>query len=61
MAASTFLLAAFLAIVFSQAIASDPSPLQDFCVADMHSPGMNALTFNFVLMCSLMLNDRLHK
>ncbi|CAO2206011.1 unnamed protein product [Urochloa humidicola] len=38
MAASYFLLAAFLAMVTSQAIASDPSPLQDFCVADMHSP-----------------------
>ncbi|TVU43131.1 hypothetical protein EJB05_09573, partial [Eragrostis curvula] len=39
MAASTyFLLAALLAVVTSHAIASDPSPLQDFCVADMHSP-----------------------
>ncbi|CAO2209915.1 unnamed protein product [Urochloa humidicola] len=38
MAASYFLLAAFLAMVTSQAIASDPSPLQDFCVADMHFP-----------------------
>ncbi|CAO2176226.1 unnamed protein product [Urochloa humidicola] len=33
-----FLLAAFLALVASQVIASDPSPLQDFCVADMYSP-----------------------
>jgi hypothetical protein len=40
MASSYFLLAAFLAMVTSQAIASDPSPLQDFCVADMHSPGI---------------------
>jgi hypothetical protein len=38
-ASSYFLVAAFLAVVTSQAIASDPSPLQDFCVADMHSPG----------------------
>ncbi|CAD6246949.1 unnamed protein product [Miscanthus lutarioriparius] len=48
MAASThFLLIAFLALVTSQAIASDPSPLQDFCVADLHSPvklpGLNTL------------------
>ncbi|KAG2563141.1 hypothetical protein PVAP13_8KG277702 [Panicum virgatum] len=35
---SYFLLAAFVALVTSQAIASDPSPLQDFCVADKHSP-----------------------
>ncbi|PWZ28682.1 putative germin-like protein 12-4 [Zea mays] len=38
MAASTFLLVAFLALITSQAIASDPSPLQDFCVADKDSP-----------------------
>ncbi|AQK50322.1 putative germin-like protein 12-4 [Zea mays] len=39
MAASTyFLLVAFLALVTSQSIASDPSPLQDFCVADKYSP-----------------------
>ena len=41
MAASYFLLAAFVALVASQATASDPSPLQDFSVADMHSPGMH--------------------
>nr|CAB3482351.1 unnamed protein product [Digitaria exilis] len=35
---SYFLLAVFLALVASQAIASDPSPLQDFCVADKDSP-----------------------
>ncbi|CAO2206014.1 unnamed protein product [Urochloa humidicola] len=38
MAASYFLLAVFLALASSQAIASDPSPLQDFCVADNQSP-----------------------
>ncbi|AQK50333.1 putative germin-like protein 12-4 [Zea mays] len=38
MAASTVLLVAFLALVTSHAIASDPSPLQDFCVADKDSP-----------------------
>ncbi|CAO2209945.1 unnamed protein product [Urochloa humidicola] len=39
MAASSYLLlAVFLALASSQAIASDPSPLQDFCVADMDSP-----------------------
>ncbi|KAB8107630.1 hypothetical protein EE612_042540 [Oryza sativa] len=32
------LLAVLLALVSWQAIASDPSPLQDFCVADKHSP-----------------------
>jgi hypothetical protein len=37
---SYFLLAVFLALVASHAIASDPSPLQDFCVADEHSPGI---------------------
>ncbi|CAO2206015.1 unnamed protein product [Urochloa humidicola] len=37
-ASSYFLLAVFLTLASSQAIASDPSPLQDFCVADMHSP-----------------------
>jgi hypothetical protein len=50
MAASTyFLIIAFLALVTSQAIASDPSPLQDFCVADIHSPGMHALSLNNAL------------
>jgi hypothetical protein len=45
MAPATYLLlVSFLALVTSQAIASDPSPLQDFCVADIHSPGMHALT-----------------
>nr|CAB3482355.1 unnamed protein product [Digitaria exilis] len=38
MATSYFLLAVFLALVTSQAIASDPSPLQDFCVADKDFP-----------------------
>jgi len=49
MAASTYFLIAFLALVTSQAIASDPSPLQDFCVADIDSPGMHALTLNNAL------------
>uniref|UniRef100_A0A0E0EIQ6 Germin-like protein n=1 Tax=Oryza meridionalis TaxID=40149 RepID=A0A0E0EIQ6_9ORYZ len=35
---SLCLLAALLALISWQAMASDPSPLQDFCVADMHSP-----------------------
>lgn len=35
---SFLLLAALLALVSWQAIASDPSPLQDFCVADKNSP-----------------------
>ncbi|KAM0921896.1 hypothetical protein ACQ4PT_006535 [Festuca glaucescens] len=40
MASSSFflVLAAFLALVSWQAIASDPSPLQDFCVVDKNSP-----------------------
>ncbi|CAD6265981.1 unnamed protein product [Miscanthus lutarioriparius] len=42
--ATYFLLVSFLALVTSQAIASDPSPLQDFCVDDIHSPDMHALT-----------------
>ncbi|CAO2164159.1 unnamed protein product [Urochloa humidicola] len=33
-----FLVTILLALVASGAIASDPSPLQDFCVADKHSP-----------------------
>ena len=38
---SSFLvLAALLALGSWQAIASDPSPLQDFCVVDKHSPGI---------------------
>lgn len=40
MATSYFLLAVLFALATSQAIASDPSPLQDFCVADKDSPGM---------------------
>ena len=47
MAASTyFLLVAFVALVISQATASDPSLLQDFCVADIHSPGMRTLALS---------------
>jgi len=44
--ATYFLLVSFLALVTSQAIASDPSPLQDFCVADIHSLDMHALTLS---------------
>ncbi|KAL6843373.1 hypothetical protein ACP4OV_027086 [Aristida adscensionis] len=35
---SCLFLIALLALFTSQAIASDPSPLQDFCVADLNSP-----------------------
>ncbi|KAF2918426.1 hypothetical protein DAI22_08g057300 [Oryza sativa Japonica Group] len=35
---SSLCLLAALALISWQAMASDPSPLQDFCVADMHSP-----------------------
>ncbi|WVZ83885.1 hypothetical protein U9M48_031010 [Paspalum notatum var. saurae] len=35
---SLFLLAALLALASAPAIAFDPSPLQDFCVADLNSP-----------------------
>lgn len=38
MASQLFFLA-FLAITSSIALASDPSPLQDFCVADPNNPG----------------------
>ncbi|KAJ3698552.1 hypothetical protein LUZ61_002257 [Rhynchospora tenuis] len=37
MATPTLVLISFLALFSSQAFASDPSPLQDFCVADMKS------------------------
>ena len=37
--ASGILFLALLALTSSLAIASDPSPLQDFCVADNTSPG----------------------
>lgn len=40
MASSTFFLLVVLALVTSHVIASDPSPLQDFCVADKYSPGI---------------------
>jgi hypothetical protein len=54
MAASTyFLLVAFLALVTSQSIASDPSPLQDFCVADKYSPGMRALALTHAMFLSM--------
>jgi hypothetical protein len=45
---SYFILAVFLALASSQAIASDPSPLQDFCVADKHSPGIYLHLFDFL-------------
>jgi len=45
--ASHILFLALLALISSLAIASDPSPLQDFCVADNTSPGN--------LTCSLIL------
>jgi hypothetical protein len=39
-----------LALIASQATASDPSSLQDFCVADeiMHSPGMYEATSKLI-------------
>jgi hypothetical protein len=50
MAASKyFLLVAFVALVVSQATASDPSPLQDFCVADKNSAGMHAHALDHVV------------
>lgn len=36
--ACRILLFAFLALAFSHVMASDPSQLQDFCVADLKSP-----------------------
>ena len=38
--AARFLMLALLALTSSLAIASDPSPLQDFCVADKMSNGI---------------------
>jgi hypothetical protein len=43
---SLLVLAIFIAFVSWQAIASDPSPLQDFCVVDKKSPG-NCLLHDF--------------
>jgi hypothetical protein len=37
---SLFIFATLLGLVSWQAAAYDPSPLQDFCVADMKSSGM---------------------
>ena len=37
--ASPILLSGLLALFFTAALASDPSPLQDFCVADTNSQG----------------------
>ncbi|KAM0950761.1 hypothetical protein DsansV1_C04g0044871 [Dioscorea sansibarensis] len=45
MAASYVLLLSLLALAFSHSLASDPSPLQDFCVADLNS---NVLVNGFV-------------
>ena len=39
MASREFLLLALFAFVSSIALASDPSPLQDFCVAACNNPG----------------------
>ncbi|ERN07533.1 hypothetical protein AMTR_s00154p00044230 [Amborella trichopoda] len=33
----------FLSLIVSQAFASDPSPLQDFCVADNNSQGKHLM------------------
>jgi hypothetical protein len=58
MAPSYFLLVVLLALASSQAIASDPSPLQDFCVADKHSPGMYVCTYYIIqlmLWCSCLV------
>lgn len=37
--ASHFIILVFLVAIFSSALASDSSPLQDFCVADLTGPG----------------------
>ena len=37
--ASPILLSGLLALFFTAALASDPSPLQDFCVVDTNSQG----------------------
>lgn len=48
--ASRVLLLTLLALAFSQVIASDPSPLQDFCVADKNSPGIYVYILFFLLL-----------
>ena len=37
--ASSILLSGLLALFFTATLASDPSPLQDFCVGDTNSQG----------------------
>lgn len=52
MASSSFsflLVAALLGLASWKAIASDPSPLQDFCVADLNSPGTFEYVLNFMI------------
>ncbi|KAL6206437.1 hypothetical protein ACLB2K_023685 [Fragaria x ananassa] len=46
--ASQFLLLACLAIIASIALASDPSSLQDFCVADPSTSGLNTFGISLV-------------
>uniref|UniRef100_A0A8R7UM02 Germin-like protein n=1 Tax=Triticum urartu TaxID=4572 RepID=A0A8R7UM02_TRIUA len=53
---SFLLIAALLALVSWQATASDPSPLQDFCVADMNSPGTILRVNGFVCKNPLEVN-----
>lgn len=48
---------ALLALAASQAIASDPSSLQDFCVADKMSQGTNILSLSLPLTKSLYVNS----
>lgn len=43
--ASHFLFLALFALAISHAFGSDPSQLQDFCVADPMSQGIHAITY----------------
>lgn len=46
---SRFLIFGLLLATCAVAFASDPSPLQDFCVADPNSPGKNITTHDSIL------------
>jgi hypothetical protein len=50
--AASIIFFGFLALSFSFALASDPSPLQDFCVAGGDGNGMHHVNLLFLLIFS---------
>ena len=52
MAARIILIVALLTLSSSRALASDPSPLQDFCVADFDSNGRHAWLISQLGLCA---------